>query len=251
MLSKVNIIELFGGIGAFTKACINLGLEFNIVDYVDIDRNCVKSYNALYNKNFSAIDIRNYNPPLAKVDFLMQGSPCQDFSRTGLKKGGEMGSNTRSSLLFETIRIIKEMKEKPKVVIWENVKGVLDKNMRASFFHYLDEMKELGYESKYKILNAMDFGIPQKRERVFVVSILGENKFEFGDLEKVPTRDLSEFLEKDVEDIYEVKQKSMLKFIRGEFNNNKFRGRLKVIDKFAYTISTKQMRVPNAGIIDL
>ena len=143
------------------------------------------------------------------------------------------------------------MNIKPKVVLWENVKGVLDKNMRASFFHYLKEMERLGYENKYEILNAMDFGIPQKRERIFVVSILGENYFNFSSLEKIEAKDISKFLEKDVSNLYEVKQESMLSHIRGDPKNNHFKGRLKVIDKFAYTISTKQVRIPNSGIIDL
>ena len=64
------------------------------------------------------------------------------------------------------------MKDKPKWIIWENVKGALDRNMRDSFFIYLKELEDLGYESKYEILNAMDFGIPQKKERIFVVSCL-------------------------------------------------------------------------------
>lgn len=181
----------------------------------------------------------------------MHGSPCQDFSRSGLKKGGEKGSGTRSSLLFETIRIIEEMKEKPKVVLWENVKGVLDKNMRASFFHYLKELERLGYESKYKILNAMDFGIPQNRKRIFVVSILGQNDFDFETLKKAETRSIDDFLEKGVSDLYEVRQKSMLRYLSGNPKNKNFKGRLKIIDKFAYTISTKQVRVPNSGLVDI
>uniref|UniRef100_UPI00403631EF DNA cytosine methyltransferase n=1 Tax=Metamycoplasma equirhinis TaxID=92402 RepID=UPI00403631EF len=207
-------------------------------DYVEIDKNCVKSYNALYGEEFEPKSIVDYHPPDERIDLLMHGSPCQDFSRSGLKKGG-----TRSSLLFETIRIIEEMDIKPKVVLWENVKGVLDRNLRASFFHYLKEMERLGYENKYEILNAIEFGIPQKRERIFVVSILGTNHFNFGKLEKIQTRNISEFLEKDASNLYEVRQESMLRHIRGELKNNNLRGRLKVIDKFAYTISAKQVRI--------
>ena len=218
---------------------------------VYINELSVLEYNALYNEDFKPKSIIDYRPPIQKVDLIMHGSPCQDFSRSGLKRGGEKGSGTRSSLLFETIRIIEEMKEKPKAVLWENVKGVLDKNMRTSFFHYLKEMERLGYKNKYEILNAMDFGIPQKRERIFVVSILGENDFKFRELEKVPTRDISDFLEKDVSALYEVRQESMLRNLRGEPNNTNFKGRLKVIDKYAYTISTKQVRVPNSGLIDI
>lgn len=250
-IDELNVLELFGGIGAIKKALIRQKIPHKTVDYVELDKNCVKSYNELYDEEFEPKSIVDFHPTDEKIDLLMHGSPCQDFSRSGLKKGGTKGSGTRSSLLFETIRIIEEMNIKPKVVLWENVKGVLDRNLRASFFHYLKEMERLGYESKYEILNAMDFGIPQKRERIFVVSILENNPFDFVKLEKTQARDISEFLEKDTSNIYEVRQESMLRYIRGEPKNNNFRGRLKVIDKFAYTISTKQVRIPNSGIIDL
>jgi len=250
-IEEINVLELFGGIGAIRKAFIRQKIPHRIVDYVEVDKNCVKSYNALYGEDFKPQDIVKYHPPDEKIDFVMHGSPCQDFSRSGLKKGGEKGSGTRSSLLFETIRIIEEMKEKPKVILWENVKGVLDKNMRASFFHYLKEMEKLGYESKYKILNAMDFGIPQNRKRIFVVSIYGENDFDFEALKKVETRSIDDFLEKGVSDLYEVRQKSMLRYLSGNPKNKNFKGRLKVIDKYAYTISTKQVRVPNSGLVDI
>lgn len=250
-IDELNVLELFGGIGAIKKALIRQKIPHKTVDYVELDKNCVKSYNALYDEEFEPKSIVDFHPTDEKIDLLMHGSPSQDFSRSGLKKGGTKGSGTRSSLLFETIRIIEEMNIKPKVVLWENVKGVLDRNLRASFFHYLKEMERLGYESKYEILNAMDFGIPQKRERIFVVSILENNPFDFVKLEKTQARDISEFLEKDTSNIYEVRQESMLRYIRGKPKNNNFRGRLKVIDKFAYTISTKQVRIPNSGIIDL
>ena len=250
-IDELNVLELFGGIGAIKKALIRQKIPHKTVDYVELDKNCVKSYNALYDEEFEPKSIVDYHPPDEKIDLLMHGSPCQDFSRSGLKKGGTKGSGTRSSLLFETIRIIEEMNIKPKVVLWENVKGVLDRNLRASFFHYLKEMERLRYENKYEILNAMDFGIPQKRERIFVVSILENNPFDFVKLEKTQARDISEFFEKDTSNLYEVRQESILRYIRGEPKNNNFRGRLKVIDKFAYTISTKQVRIPNSGIIDL
>ena len=250
-IDELNVLELFGGIGAIKKALIRQKIPHKTVDYVEIDKNCVKSYNTLYDGEFEPTSIVDYHPPDERIDLLMHGSPCQDFSRSGLKKGGTKGSGTRSSLLFETIRIIEEMNIKPKVVLWENVKGVLDRNLRASFFHYLKEMERLGYENKYEILNAMDFGIPQKRERIFVVSILENNTFNFDKLEKIQARDISEFLEKDASNFYEVRQESMLRHIRGNPKNNNFRGRLKVINKFTYTISTKQVRIPNSGIIDL
>lgn len=249
-MNKVKILELFGGIGAIRKAFINLKIPYEVVDYVEIDKACVKSYNALYGESYKPKSVVGYKAPDEKIDLVMHGSPCQDFSRIGKKQGGVKNSGTRSSLLFETIRIIKEMKEKPKWIIWENVKGVLDRNMRDSFFIYLKELEDLGYESKYEILNAMDFGIPQKRERIFVVSCLEANNFSFNKLEGKETRPLSEFLEKDVSELYTMTQPYMLKFLNKGIDNS-FRGRLKVIKDFSYTISTKQMRVPNSGIIDI
>lgn len=250
-IEEIKVLELFGGIGAIRKAFIRQKIPHRVIDYVEVDKNCVKSYNALYGENFKPQDIVKYHPPDEKINFVMHGSPCQDFSRSGLKKGGEKGSGTRSSLLFETIRIIEEMKVKPKLVLWENVKGVLDKNMRASFFHYLKEIERLGYESKYKILNAMDFGIPQNRKRIFVVSMLGKNSFDFEALKNVKTSSIDDFLERDVSDLYEVRQESMLRFLSGNPKNKNFKGRLKVIDQYAYTISTKQVRVPNSGLVDI
>ena len=249
-MNKVKILELFGGIGAIRKAFINLKIPYEVVDYVEIDKACVKSYNALYGEDYKPKSVVGYKAPNENIDLIMHGSPCQDFSRIGKKQGGVKNSGTRSSLLFETIRIIKEMKEKPKWIIWENVKGVLDRNMRDSFFIYLKELENLGYESKYEILNAMDFGIPQKRERIFVVSYLGSNNFSFNKLERKETRPLSDFLEKDVSELYTMTQPYMLKFLNKSIDNS-FRGRLKVIKDFSYTISTKQMRVPNSGIIDI
>ena len=171
----------------------------------------------------------------------MHGSPCQDFSLIGLRRGGEKGSGTRSSLLFETIRIISEMKSKPKIVIWENVTGVLNKKMIKAFFNYLSEMEKLGYVNKYEILNAMDFGIPQNRNRVFVVSILHSNNFSFDNLIKRKTRHIDEFLEKDVKSIYDVTQKSIItkiqKYIKWKNNPNY------PIDRFS-TVSYTHLTLP-------
>ena len=248
----IKILELFGGIGSPRKALINLGIPYKVIDYIENDKNCVKSYNQLYGEDYKPQSVTDYHPPDIKIDVLMHGSPCQDFSRIGMKQGGEVGSGTRSSLLFETIRIIKEMKEKPTWVIWENVRGVLDRNMRDSFFYYLKELEELGYQNKFEILNAMDFGVAQKRERIFVVSCLEGNTFSFENLERRQAHSIKKILETEVSKKYLVHQPSMLKLM--DTNNDyrrDFKARVQIIDDFAYTISTKQMRIPNAGLVDL
>ena len=99
----------------------------------------------------------------------MHGSPCQDFSVAGRGAGGDEGSGTRSSLLYESLRIIE--KTQPEMVIWENVKNLIGKKHRHNHQAYLNRMTEMGYDSTYAVLNAKDFGIPQNRERVFTISI--------------------------------------------------------------------------------
>ena len=172
----IKILELFGGIGACSSALTRLGIEYEIADYVEIDKYAVKSFNAIHNTNFEPQDICKWDKDI-KVDLIMHGSPCQDFSLAGKQAGGDKDSGTRSSLMYETIRIVEKLK--PKYVIWENVKNLLSKKHRHNFDAYLEKMKQLGYTNYYQVLNAKDYGIPQNRERVFTVSILGDEKYDF------------------------------------------------------------------------
>lgn len=175
-MKTLKVLELFGGIGACSSALSRLHIPYEIVDYVEIDKYAVKSFNAIHNTNFEPQDIKTWDKDI-KVDLIMHGSPCQDFSLAGKQAGGDEGSGTRSSLMYETIRIVKKLK--PKYVVWENVKNLLSKKHRHNFDAYLKTMEELGYTSYYQVLNAKDYGIPQNRERVFTISILGNNDFEF------------------------------------------------------------------------
>ena len=164
----IKILELFGGIGACSKALERLGIDYEIEDYVEIDKYAVKSFNAIHNTNFEPQDICEWNKDI-EVDFIMHGSPCQDFSLAGKQAGGDKDSGTRSSLMYETIRIVEKLK--PKYVVWENVKNLLSKKHRHNFDAYLETMENLGYTNYYQVLNAKDYGIPQNRERVFTISI--------------------------------------------------------------------------------
>lgn len=167
----LRIIELFGGIGACSAALKRLGIDFEVVDYVEIDKYAVASYNAINDTNFKPQDITKWDKNI-EVDLIMHGSPCQDFSLAGKGMGGDKGSGTRSSLMYETIRIVEKLK--PKYVIWENVKNLLSKKHKHNFDDYLEALDELGYNNYYQVLNAKDYGIPQNRERLFCVSVLGE-----------------------------------------------------------------------------
>lgn len=104
----VKILELFGGIGSPRKALINLGISHKSIDYVEIDEKAVKSYNSIFRKelDFKPQTVIKWN---LKPDILIHGSPCQDFSIAGKQKGADKNSQTRSSLMWETINIIKKM----------------------------------------------------------------------------------------------------------------------------------------------
>lgn len=246
MREKVQILELFGGIGSSRCALRNIGIPTKAIDYVEIDQKAVASYNAIFKAYlpYKTQSVVGWN---LKPDILIHGSPCQDFSIAGYQKGADEGSETRSSLMWETIHIIQQMGEwQPKYVIWENVKNVTSAHMKANFNRYLSEMKKLGYTSNYKLLNARDFGLPQARERVFTISVLGNEVFNFDDLITTePASNLSDYLEDEVASVYNVTQPSVLNVI-----GHSGIKRATVIKDYAYTITTRQDRTP-AQIIDM
>lgn len=258
-MKKIQIIELFGGIGSPRVALRNMGIPVKAIDYVEIDEKAVRSYNAMFadELSYETQSVVNWN---LKPDILIHGSPCQDFSIAGHQgkataadgrinkgKGADEGSGTRSSLMWETVHIIEQMGEwKPTVVVWENVKNVLSKHMVHNFNRYLSYMEKLGYSNNYKVLDARDYGIPQARQRCFTVSVLGDHNFDFDLMQKRPMRDISNFLESgNVSDCYMVTQPSVYNSI-----GKKGIRRAKIIDKYANTITTRQDRTP-AQVIDL
>ena len=245
----IKILELFGGIGSPRIALRNLGVPTKAIDYVEIDQKAVFSYNAMFANElaYKTQTVVNYD---LKPDVLIHGSPCQDFSIAGHQKGADEGSETRSSLMWETVRIIEEMGEwRPKYVIWENVKNVLSKHMKRNFDNYLSYMETLGYTNNFEVLDARDFGIPQARERVFTVSVLGDKAFDFEGLEKSIMRPITEFLEDEVTDEFLVKQPSMLSKIGTRKAG--FGGFVPIIEDYCWTITTKQMRCPNSGVVPI
>ena len=185
----LKILELFGGVGAPRKALENIGVDLKSVDYVEILPFAVKAYNNIFNNDYTVQDIKTWN---MDVDILIHGSPCQDFSKNGLNN-----INTGRSILYErTLEIIeKELLRKPKFVLWENVPNLISKRHYVHFQHYLDKMESMGYTNSYKILNSKNYGLPQSRDRVYTVSIYGDETFEFPEAtdEKHDIRDYIDF----------------------------------------------------------
>ena len=221
---KLKVLGLFGGIGACSKALERLGIDYEIVDYVEIDKYAAKSFNAIHDTNFEPQDICKWDKDI-EVDLIMHGSPCQDFSLAGKQAGGDKNSGTRSSLMYETIRIVEKLK--PKYVIWENVKNLLSKKHRHNFDAYLETMESLGYTNYYQVLNAKDYGIPQNRERVFTISILNSTvnsavmqNFEFPPKQELKLK-LKDMLEDEVDEKYYLSDK-MVEYISAD--NEKWTG---------------------------
>ena len=240
-MNKLKVLELFGGIGACSKALERLGIDYEIVDCVEIDKYAIKSFNAIHNTNFEPQDICKWDKDI-EVDLIMHGSPCQDFSVGGKQLGGDKGSGTRSSLMYETIRIVKKLK--PKYVIWENVKNLLSKKHKHNFDSYLEIMESLGYKNYYKVLNAKDYGIPQNRERVFTISIRNDIDKEFVFPEKQELKlKLKDILENNVDSYYYKVCNSMKLALKN--------GKVKDVTNKDYcnTLTTKQARWNNAGMI--
>lgn len=171
----MKVLSLFSGIGAFEKALDNLHIPYELVGFSEIDKYAVKSYCAIHgvdeSMNFGDITKIDGERLPKDIDLLTYGFPCQDISIAGKQKGliDEDGTKTRSGLFFEALRIIEETK--PKVAIAENVKNLVGKKFNAQFQVVLASLEAAGYNNYYAVLNAKNFGVPQNRERVFIVSI--------------------------------------------------------------------------------
>lgn len=171
----MKLLSLFSGIGAFEKAFDRLKIQYELVAYCEIDKYASKSYSAIHGvpESLNLGDITKVDEKaLPKdIDLVCYGFPCQDISLAGKMRGlfNEDGTQTRSGLFFEALRIIEETQ--PRVAIAENVKNLTSKKFSEQFKIVLDSLEEAGYNNYWQVLNAKDYGIPQNRERVFIVSI--------------------------------------------------------------------------------
>jgi DNA (cytosine-5)-methyltransferase 1 len=168
----MNFLDLFAGIGGF-----RMGMEMaghKCVGYVEIDKFARKSYEAIFDTKgeWTAHDIRTVSDDdlrlfRGKVDVICGGFPCQAFSVAGKRLGFE---DTRGTLFFEIARFAKEIQ--PRYLFLENVKGLLSHDKGRTFETILLTLDELGYDAEWQVLNSKDFGVPQNRERVFIIGHL-------------------------------------------------------------------------------
>jgi len=214
----LKILSLFSGIGAFEKALTRQNIEYEVINYCEIDKYASKSYSVIHNepesKNLG--DITKVNEKeLQDFDLMTWGFPCTDISVAGRQKGmiDENGDKTRSGLYYEGLRILQC--KKPKYSIIENVKNLTSKKFQLQFKQILNDLEDAGYNNYYQILNAKNYGIPQNRERVFIISIredVDDGKFQFPEPFDNGLR-LKDFLETEVDKKYYTAQDKADKLI--------------------------------------
>ena len=197
----IKVLSLFSGIGAFERACCRIGLDWigldwELVNYCEIDRWASLSY-SMVNQCDESLNLRDVRAVTAEtvrdqhVGLITYGFPCQDISIAGKQQGfvNDSGESTRSGLFFEALRIIKELR--PRYAIAENVKALTSAKFKSEFATVLSSLEEAGYNNYWRVLNAKDYGIPQNRERVFIVSIrrdADEGDFQFPEKEPLMLR---------------------------------------------------------------
>lgn len=226
--------SFFSGIGSSEKALQQLTEEgkikgFKLEFFSEIDKNAIKSFCIVHNVD-NSLNLGNITEikgiDLPYCDLWVGGFPCQDISTAGKMKGFDLKSSTRSSLGWEMIRLLKEVKEKPKYIIFENVANITSKAFKETLNLFKYDLENLGYELYDQILNAVDYGIPQTRRRYFLIAIInGEKKYSF----PIPIRKycvLKDFLDKKVDekyymttDKYEKIDESKIKFYKKNRND--------------------------------
>ena len=217
----LKVLSLFSGIGSFEKALENIDEPFELINYCEIDKYASKAFSLIHavneGLNLGNITAINTGNLPNDIDVITYGFPCQDISCAGKQKGftDENGDLTRSGLFFEALRIIEDTK--PKFAIAENVKALTGKRFTAEFKIVLDSLNDAGYKNYWAVLNAKDYGIPQNRERVFIISIRNDinHGFTFPEKYELKLR-LKDLLETNVDEKYYLSEK-MLEYL---INNN-------------------------------
>ena len=212
LTKPIRLVELFAGIGSQAKALKNIGADFEHYKVVEFDKYAIKSYNAIHGTNFKTMDITDIHADdleitdTEKYDYILTYSyPCTDISVAGKQEGMAKGSGTRSGLLWEVERLLNECEELPQVLLMENVPQVHGKKNIEHFNKWIEFLESKGYSNYWQDLNAKDFGIPQNRNRCFMISIGVGQKYSFPKPIELKLR-LKDMLEDEVDKKYFIKQ---------------------------------------------
>jgi DNA (cytosine-5)-methyltransferase 1 len=258
-MERLRIGSFFSGIGAFEKALERLEIPHETVFYCEIDKYASKAYSLIHNvpESFNLWDITKVDETeLPDFDLMTWGFPCQDISVAG-KQAGIIEGETRSGLYHDGLRILRY--KKPKYSIIENVKNLTSEKFRPIFHQILCDLEDAGYHSYYEVLNAKDYGIPQNRERIFIVSI--RKDVDQGFVFPLPFDNglrLKDLLEDEVDEKYYISQEKTDKLLESlkekdikhlktppymvytaDFQNAQLQGpRLKDSSDYSFTIRT-------------
>jgi len=256
--NKIRLIELFAGVGSQAMALRDLGADFESYRVVEFDKYAIKSYNAIHGTNFPTLDIRDIHcEDLGIVDkqnltyLLTYSFPCQDLSKAGKQRGMTKGSGTRSGLLWEVERILNECKEKdslPQVLLMENVPDVIGTKNYEDFMKWYSALENMGYQSYYKVLNAKDYGIPQNRERCFMVSILGDYNYTFPKPIPLKLR-LKDMLEESADEKYYISNSKIESLLTTNFNCYKFENVVQDKDGISSTLCARDYKDPKCVVV--
>ena len=203
----IKLFEAFAGIGTQAMALKRLGLQLDHIGISEIDKWAIQNHELIHGKvkNYGSItDIKGQDLPL--IDIFTYSFPCQDLSKAG--RGAGLQGDTRSGLVYDTIRVLQEMKVKPKVLLMENVPDLLNANHTEGWHEIYNEIETMGYSNYVGVLNAKDYGIPQNRNRVFMISILGEYAYTYPNGFDLELR-LKDKLEEVVDESYYLTQKQI------------------------------------------
>ena len=206
----IRVFEAFAGYGSQAMALKRLQrdfpdkVSFEFVGISEIEPYAIAAYNAVHGNTPNFGDISKIDwAQVPDFDLLTYSFPCQDISTAGKQRGFVEGCGSRSSLLWECRRAIEA--KRPRYLLMENVKALTQKKFKPEFQRWIDTLTELGYTSFWQVLNAKDFGVPQNRERVFMVSFLDSNAaFEFPKPFPLEKR-LRDVLEENVDESYNLK----------------------------------------------
>lgn len=225
----IRLIELFAGYGSQAMALKRIGAKFEHYRVVEFDKYAIASYNAVHGTDFPTMDITKVHAEdlnICDTDaftyLLTYSFPCTDLSVAGKQAGMSKGSGTRSGLLWEVERILKEIRdsngELPQILFMENVPQVHSQDNMPDFRKWLDFLESLGYTNYYQDLNAKNYGVAQNRERCFMFSFLGEYNYHFPQPILLKKK-LKDYLEDNVDEKYYINNEKADKLIKQLIDN--------------------------------
>lgn len=246
----IRLIELFAGVGSQAKALKRLNVDFEHYRVCEFDKYAINSYNAVHGTNFEKSDITQLkSSDLGIVDtdkycYIMTYSfPCQDLSLAGKGNGMAKGSGTRSGLLWEVERLLNECEELPQVLLMENVTQVHGKKNIEHFNEWIDFLESKGYSNYWQDLNAKNYGIPQNRDRTFMVSVLGEYTYEFPKQIPLVLR-LKNMLQNDVDEKFYLCDDTVNKLFTTTFIQASFKRRVMQESGICKTLLARDYKDP-------